>query len=112
MKKPPKEKDLAEIIADAEPHPHWLRWTIIILIICGLGAGAWYFFVVRSNGKGAPTFSTEPVKRGDISLTVTATGNLEPTNTVTIGDRVLIMETRPLSATKRWRVVEVLEKAK
>ena len=29
-----------------------------------------------------------------------------------IGDRVRIMETRPLSATKRWRVVEILEKAK
>ncbi len=29
-----------------------------------------------------------------------------------IGDRVQIMETRPLSATKRWRVVEILEKAK
>jgi small subunit ribosomal protein S17 len=29
-----------------------------------------------------------------------------------VGDRVLLMETRPLSATKRWRVVEVLEKAK
>jgi len=29
-----------------------------------------------------------------------------------IGDRVLVMETRPLSATKRWRVVEILEKAK
>jgi small subunit ribosomal protein S17 len=29
-----------------------------------------------------------------------------------VGDRVMIMETRPLSATKRWRVVEVLEKAK
>ena len=28
------------------------------------------------------------------------------------GDRVLIMETRPLSATKRWRVVQILEKAK
>jgi small subunit ribosomal protein S17 len=28
------------------------------------------------------------------------------------GDRVLLMETRPLSATKRWRVVEILEKAK
>ena len=28
------------------------------------------------------------------------------------GDRVLIMETRPLSATKRWRVVEILERAK
>ncbi|WP_432477487.1 30S ribosomal protein S17 [Nocardioides sp. GXQ0305] len=29
-----------------------------------------------------------------------------------IGDRVRIMETRPLSATKRWRVVEILERAK
>jgi small subunit ribosomal protein S17 len=36
----------------------------------------------------------------------------DETNEVGIGDRVLIMETRPLSATKRWRVVEVLEKAK
>jgi small subunit ribosomal protein S17 len=29
-----------------------------------------------------------------------------------IGDRVQLMETRPLSATKRWRVVEILERAK
>ena len=29
-----------------------------------------------------------------------------------IGDRVQLMETRPLSATKRWRVVQVLERAK
>ena len=28
------------------------------------------------------------------------------------GDRVLIMETRPLSATKRWRLVQIIEKAK
>ncbi len=33
-------------------------------------------------------------------------------NAAGIGDRVLVMETRPLSATKRWRVVEILEKAK
>ena len=36
----------------------------------------------------------------------------DETNAVGVGDRVLLMETRPLSATKRWRVVEVLEKAK
>jgi small subunit ribosomal protein S17 len=36
----------------------------------------------------------------------------DETNECGIGDRVLIMETRPLSATKRWRVVQVLEKAK
>ena len=33
-------------------------------------------------------------------------------NAAGIGDRVLVMETRPVSATKRWRVVEILEKAK
>jgi small subunit ribosomal protein S17 len=33
-------------------------------------------------------------------------------NAAGIGDRVLLMETRPLSATKRWRMVEILEKAK
>ena len=33
-------------------------------------------------------------------------------NTAGIGDTVLIMETRPLSKLKRWRLVEVIEKAK
>ena len=33
-------------------------------------------------------------------------------NTAGVGDRVRIMETRPLSATKRWRLVEIVEKAK
>jgi small subunit ribosomal protein S17 len=33
-------------------------------------------------------------------------------NTAGIGDLVLIAETRPLSATKNWRLVEILEKAK
>ncbi len=33
-------------------------------------------------------------------------------NACGIGDRVLLMETRPMSATKRWRIVEILEKAK
>ena len=33
-------------------------------------------------------------------------------NTCGVGDKVLIMETRPLSKDKRWRVVEIIEKAK
>ena len=33
-------------------------------------------------------------------------------NAAGVGDRVRVMETRPLSATKRWRLIEVLEKAK
>jgi small subunit ribosomal protein S17 len=33
-------------------------------------------------------------------------------NACGVGDRVRLMETRPMSATKRWRVTEILEKAK
>jgi small subunit ribosomal protein S17 len=32
-------------------------------------------------------------------------------NSAGIGDRVIVMETRPLSATKRWRLVTIVEKA-
>jgi len=36
----------------------------------------------------------------------------DPENTCNIGDKVSVMATRPLSKTKRWRLVEVLERAK
>jgi small subunit ribosomal protein S17 len=36
----------------------------------------------------------------------------DETNDVRVGDRVRIVETRPLSKTKRWRVVDVIERAK
>jgi small subunit ribosomal protein S17 len=36
----------------------------------------------------------------------------DPTNELRVGDRVRIAETRPISKLKRWRVVEVLERAK
>ena len=57
----------------------------------------------------------DQVKHGLYSKVMTRTHKLkahDENNTAGIGDRVLLMETRPLSATKRWRVVEILEKAK
>jgi small subunit ribosomal protein S17 len=36
----------------------------------------------------------------------------DPSNELRVGDRVRIQETRPISKLKRWRVVEVLERAK
>jgi small subunit ribosomal protein S17 len=55
------------------------------------------------------------VKHGLYGKVIRRTNKLkahDESNQVGVGDRVLVMETRPLSATKRWRVVEVLEKAK
>ncbi|MEI8149329.1 MAG: 30S ribosomal protein S17 [Actinomycetes bacterium] len=54
-------------------------------------------------------------KHGVYSKVMTRTHSLkahDENNQAGVGDRVLLMETRPLSATKRWRVVEILEKAK
>ena len=36
----------------------------------------------------------------------------DETNDVNIGDKVRVMETRPLSKSKRWRVVDIVERAK
>ena len=55
------------------------------------------------------------VKHALYGKVIRRTSNLkahDEENTCGVGDRVLLMETRPLSATKRWRVVQVIEKAK
>ncbi|PXX05426.1 30S ribosomal protein S17 [Mycolicibacterium moriokaense] len=49
---------------------------------------------------------------GKIIRTTTKVKAHDENSIAGIGDRVSLMETRPLSATKRWRLVEVLERAK
>ena len=51
-------------------------------------------------------------KYGKIIRTTKKVKAHDEDGTAGIGDRVSLMETRPLSATKRWRLVEILEKAK
>lgn len=57
----------------------------------------------------------ERVRHPKYAKTVQRTKKLyvhDANNDVRIGDRVRIMETRPLSKLKRWRLVEILERAK
>ncbi|MGH3785356.1 MAG: 30S ribosomal protein S17 [Pseudonocardiaceae bacterium] len=49
---------------------------------------------------------------GKVMRSTTKVKAHDEANVAGIGDRVLLMETRPLSATKRWRLVQILEKAK
>jgi small subunit ribosomal protein S17 len=51
-------------------------------------------------------------KYGKIIRTTTKVKAHDEDGIAGIGDRVSLMETRPLSATKRWRLVEILEQAK
>ena len=52
-----------------------------------------------------------PLYKKVIKRTVSLTAHDE-NNECSIGDRVRVMETRPLSKEKRWRLVEIIEKAK
>ena len=49
---------------------------------------------------------------GKIIRTTTKVKAHDENSVASVGDRVSLMETRPLSATKRWRLVEILERAK
>ena len=65
--------------------------------------------------KTAVVAVVERVRHPRYAKTVQRTKRLyadDPQNDVRVGDRVRIQETRPLSKLKRWRVVEVLERAK
>jgi small subunit ribosomal protein S17 len=73
--------------------------------------------VVVSDGmdKTAVVAVIERVRHPKYNKTVLQTKKLhahDETNDVKVGDRVRVMETRPLSKHKRWRVVEVLERAR
>ena len=73
--------------------------------------------VVVSNGmdKTAVVAVVERVRHPKSNKFVLQTKKLyahDEANDVNVGDKVRVMETRPLSKTKRWRVVEVLERAK
>jgi len=60
---------------------------------------------------GIETFVTHPLYKKQIKRTTKFKAHDEE-NACGIGDRVEIMETRPLSKDKRWRVVRIIEKAK
>lgn len=64
----------------------WL-WLLILLVLLA-GAAAGYVFLMQQEGAAAPQYATQPAKRGELIVTVTATGNLEPTNKVELGSEL------------------------
>lgn len=68
-----------------------------------------------SMDKTAVVASTDRVRHRRYNKTVQRTTRLyvhDETNQLAVGDRVRVQETRPLSKTKRWRLVEVVERAR
>jgi HlyD family secretion protein len=82
-------QDVAALLAAPTPVRWWRRPTLWLLVLAvsagGLGFGFWRS---RAQQDSAPVYITEPVKRGDLTLTVTANGTLQPTRSVNIGSEL------------------------
>ena len=69
-----------------------------------------YDHVRTPRGRGKSDGSLHEVTA--LALAATPLKALKERNDLNVGDRVRVMETRPLSKLKRWRLVEVLERAR
>ena len=82
---------ISDPLLDAIVAPHrrrWGRWVVLLLFLAAV-AGGWAWWSRRGKeAESGPRYTTEALARGDLSLTVIATGNLEPTNQVTIGSEL------------------------
>ena len=70
---------------------------------------------IRKSREGVVVSIVERIRHQKYEKFITRTKKLyahDETNIAQIGDRVRVMETRPMSKLKRWRVVEILERAK
>lgn len=79
--------DLSNTIRSAATHPR-RKWFIIVVIIAGIAGITWFFLNRGAKDDSAPAYNTEPLRRADLSIVITATGNLEPTNQVTVGSEL------------------------
>jgi HlyD family secretion protein len=85
MSKLKSNEELAEIVRSGASRPI-RKWLLIGIALAG--AAVW-FWIGRSKGVAdIPEYVTDTVKRGRISLLVTAAGNLTPTNQVVIGSEL------------------------
>jgi HlyD family secretion protein len=79
--------DLSRTLREGlEGPPAWqrfLKWGVLAILVIGV-----LYFAFGRNGTKATTYTTQDVVKGDLTVTVTATGNLEPRNQVEIGSEL------------------------
>ncbi|MCO5355232.1 efflux RND transporter periplasmic adaptor subunit [Acidovorax kalamii] len=97
--------DLSALLGADRPRRWWQRTTVWLgmaaLVVVGGGLYTWQS---RQSASTAPTYVTEELRRGNLTLTVSANGTLQPTRSVTIGSE--------LSGTVRNVLVDVNDKVK
>jgi HlyD family secretion protein len=96
---------LQTLLNEPKQKAWWRRpliWGGVGLVVCAV-AGA-YFWQLKSKNNGAPTYVTTPAAQGNLTLSVSANGTLQPTRSVSIGSE--------LSGTVLRVLVDVNDKVK
>lgn len=81
--------DLQTLLNEAPARAWWRGprlWVPVALLLWV--AGGIYYWQVHAQRKAAPVFVTEPVSQGNLTLTVSANGTLQPTRSVSIGSEL------------------------
>ncbi len=79
----PEVSNPVDSAAPPAPWKRWVRWGAVALVAIVIG-----YFIFGRGGGGGTKYTTQEVTRGDLTVTVTATGNLEPRNQVDIGSEL------------------------
>ena len=85
----PQSKDLQALLQAPAKTSWWRRralWAALLLVI--VAGGAYYYWQQSQQRKAAPSYVTENASKGDLTLTVTANGTLQPTRSVNIGSEL------------------------
>jgi HlyD family secretion protein len=96
----------------------WYRRTWIWLLVLALlaAAGGWWWWSARAKANAVPQYVTEAAARGNLTLTVSANGTIQPTRTINIGSELsgTVLEVRVdvNDRVKKGQVMVVLDTAK
>ncbi|OYU44667.1 MAG: efflux transporter periplasmic adaptor subunit [Burkholderiales bacterium PBB4] len=108
---------LAELLGESAPRA-WYRqtrlWIVAMLVV--FAALAWWLWHVRSLAQDQPLFVTQAAERGNLTLTVSANGTIQPTRSINIGSElsgtVLEVHADVNDRVKKGQVLVVLDTAK
>jgi HlyD family secretion protein len=117
MTAPNPPAELQTLLGDTGAPPWYARrvlWGVVMALLLA-GAGLWWWLASRA-ASAAPTYQTQAVTRGDLTLTVTANGTLQPTRAINIGSElsgtVLKVNVDVNDTIKKGQVLVVLDPAK
>jgi HlyD family secretion protein len=115
---PPQQLSGVSALLDEPVKRDWylrpVLWAGVLALVLA-GGGVWYW-QVRKTANAAPSYTTQAAARGNLTLTVTANGTLQPTRSINIGSElsgtVLKVNVDINDHVKKGQVMVVLDTAK